>query len=368
MTAADGPTTMNATGRRPTTGPKITTIVWLCVLGVLVVLGPLRGSVAVVVSGQAGGGDLRVTNVREHLQMLTGAGGNIAVLVFPEGVTLVDSGRLEMSDKVLATVRTLSPQPIRYIINTSADPDHTGGNEKVGATGGQITGGNVAGQVSDAADGAEIIAHENVLERMTAPSVKPPLPIRMTPGTTYHTAHLKLSTFYHGDGIELFAAPAAHSDGDTLVYFRRNDVLVTGDVFVPNSYPVIDLARGGSINGEIDALNHVIDLAFPEFRLEGGTLIVPGHGRLCDSADVAYYRDMVTIVRDRVQDLLKKAMTLEQVKAATVTREYDGLYGKNPSWTPDMFVESIYKSLSAGMKPAAAAKPAAPPRSTPIKK
>ena len=262
--------------------------------------------------------------------MLTGAGGNITVLTFPEGVTLVDSGRIEMSDKILAAVRTLTTQPIRYIINTSADPDHTGGNEKVGATGGQITGGNVAGQVSDAAEGAEIIAHENVLERMTAPSVKPPLPIRMTPGTTYHSAHLKLSTFYHGDGIELFSAPAAHTDGDSLVYFRRNDVLVTGDVFVPNSYPVIDLARGGSINGEIDALNHVIDLAFPDFRLEGGTLIVPGHGRLCDSADVAYYRDMVTIVRDRVQDLLKKAMTLEQVKAAKVTREYDGALRQEP--------------------------------------
>jgi glyoxylase-like metal-dependent hydrolase (beta-lactamase superfamily II) len=118
--------------------------------------------------------------VREQLYMLTGAGGNIVALTFPEGVTLVDSGRIEMSDKVLAVVRTLSAQPIRYIINTSADPDHTGGNEKVGATGGQITGGNVAGQVADAAEGAEIIAHENVLDRMTAPSVKPPLPVRMT--------------------------------------------------------------------------------------------------------------------------------------------------------------------------------------------
>ena len=345
-----------------TIGTKRTAVTDLRAVRFSVLLGVLRGSVVLVVSGQAGAGDLRVTKVREQVHMLTGAGGNIAVLIFPEGVTLVDSGRIEMSDKMLATVRTLTTQPIRYIINTSADPDHTGGNEKVGATGGQITGGNVAGQVSDAAEGAEIIAHENVLERMTAPSVKPPLPIRMTPGTTYHAAHLKLSTFYHGDGIELFSAPAAHTDGDSLVYFRRNDVLVTGDVFVPNSYPVIDLARGGSINGEIDALNHIIDLAFPDFRLEGGTLIVPGHGRLCDSADVAYYRDMVTIVRDRVQDLLKKAMTLEQVKAAKVTREYDGFYGNNPNWTPDMFVEAIYKSLSAGMKPPARAPRAAAPK------
>jgi cyclase len=181
---------------------------------------------------------------------------------------------------------------------------------------------------------------------MTAPTVKPPIPVRMTPGTTYHVEHLKLSTFYHGDGIELFSAPAAHTDGDTLVYFRRNDVLVTGDVFNTNQYPVIDVERGGSINGEVDALNHILDIAFPDFRLEGGTLVVPGHGRLCDSADVAYYRDMVTIIRDRVQDMVKKGMTIEQVKASKPTRDYDGLYGSNSAWTPDMFVESVYKSLA----------------------
>ena len=120
----------------------------------------------------------------------------------------------------------------------------------------------------------------------------------------------------------------------------------TGDVFDTTSYPVIDLERGGSINGEIDALNHILDIAFPDFRLEGGTLLVPGHGRLCDSADVAYYRDMVTIVRDRVQDMVKKGMTLEQVKAAkprgTTTRGTD----RHGAWTTDMFVEAAYKSLS----------------------
>ena len=302
------------------------------------------GPVTAVAAAQQS--DIRITKVREHFYMLTGGGGNIAALEFPEGITLVDSGRAEMSTRVLATLRTVSPLPVRYIINTAVDTDHTGGNEKIGAAGGQITGGNVAGQVADAAEGAEIIAHENVLERMTAPSVKPPLPIRMTPGTTYHADHLKLSTLYHGDGIELFTAPAAHTDGDTLVYFRHNDVLVTGDVFTPRSYPVIDLERGGSINGEIDALNHILDLAFPDFRLEGGTLIVPGHGRLCDSADVAYYRDMVTIIRDRVQDLLKKGMTLEQVKAAKLTRDYDGIYGRDAASKPDMFVEAVYRSLS----------------------
>jgi glyoxylase-like metal-dependent hydrolase (beta-lactamase superfamily II) len=141
--------------------------------------------------------------------------------------------------------------------------------------------------------------------------------------------------------------PAAHTDGDSVVYFRHNDILATGDVFTTTGYPMIDVQRGGSINGVVDALNRILDIAFPDFRLEGGTLIIPGHGRICDSADVAYYRDMVTIVRDRVQDMVKKGLTLEQVKAAKPTRDYDPRYGSSSGpWTTDMFVEAVYKSLS----------------------
>jgi cyclase len=289
--------------------------------------------------------DIRILHVRGNVSVLQGAGANITVLTFPAGVTVVDSGAAPMADRVLAAIRTLSTQPIRYIINTSVSADHIGGNEKLAAIGSQITGGNVAGQVGT--DGAEIIAHENVLERMTARSVQPPIPIRATPQTTYHTDQLKLSTVYHGDGIQVFYMPAAHTDGDSLVYFRHNDVLATGDVFSTIGYPMIDLERGGSINGVVDALNRILDVAFPDFRLEGGTLVIPGHGRICDSADVAYYRDMVTIVRDRVQDMVKKGMTIEQVKAARPTSDYDPRYGSTSgSWTTDMFVEAAYKSLS----------------------
>lgn len=294
------------------------------------------GQSAVAQQGQ----DVRILHVRGNVSMLQGAGGNITVLTFPEGVTLVDSGTAQMADKVLAAIRTLSTQPIRYIINTSVGAEHTGGNDKLGAIGSQITGGNVAGQVGT--DGAEIIAHERVLDRMTARDVQPPIPIRAVPQTTYHTDQLKLSTRYHGDGIQVFHVPSAHTDGDSLVYFRHNDILATGDVFTTTNYPVVDVDRGGSINGVVDALNRVLDLAFPDFRLEGGTLVIPGHGRICDSADVAYYRDMVTIVRDRVQDMIKKGMTLEQVKAAKPTRDYDPRYG-----SPDLFVEAAYQSLSA---------------------
>jgi cyclase len=283
--------------------------------------------------------DIRILKVRDHVSMLQTPGGNVTVLMFPEGITLVDSGPADTADKVLAAIRSLSPQPIRYIINTSVDPGHTGGNDRLGSMGAQITGGNVAGQVGT--DGAEIIAHENVLDRMSARTIKPPVPVRAMPQTTYHIDSIKLSTLYHGDGIQVFHVPAAHTDGDSLVYLRHNDVLATGDIFLTTTYPAIDLDRGGSINGVVDGLNRILELAFPDFRLEGGTLIVPGHGRLSDSADVAYYRDMVTIVRDRVQDMIRKGMTLEQVKAARPTRDYDPRYG-----SPDAFVEAAYKSLA----------------------
>ena len=305
-------------------------------------------SAAGVHAGQATVADspIRILKVRGNVSVIQGAGGNITVLAFPEGVTLVDSGAAPMAEKVLAAIRTLSAQPIRYIINTSVTADHVGGNEKLAGTGSQITGGNVSGQVGT--DGAEIIAHERVLDRMIARSVQPPIPIRATPQSTYHTDQLKLSTVYHGDGIQVFHMPAAHTDGDSVVYFRHHDVIAAGDVFDTTGYPMIDLARGGGINGVVDALNRILDVAFPDFRLEGGTLVIPGHGRICDSADVAYYRDMVTIVRDRVQDMVKKGLTLDQVKAARPTRDYDPRYGSTSgAWTTDMFVEAVYKSLSA---------------------
>jgi glyoxylase-like metal-dependent hydrolase (beta-lactamase superfamily II) len=150
--------------------------------------------------------------------------------------------------------------------------------------------------------------------------------------------------FVNGEPVQLFSQPAAHSDGDSLVFFRRSDVVVAGDLFSPVSYPLIDVEKGGGINGEIDALNRILDLTVPADKQEGGTYVIPGHGRLCDEADVLEYRDMVTIIRDRIQDMIKQGMTLEQVKAARPTRDYDPLYGTT-AWTPDMFVEAAYRSL-----------------------
>ena len=282
--------------------------------------------------------NVRILKVRGDVSMIQTPGGNITVLTFPQGVTLVDTGRAEDADAVLQAIRSLSKQPIRYIINTSVDPGHSGGNAKLAPLGIQVTGGNVAGQVGT--DGAEVIAHENVLERMSARTVKPPVPSAAWPQTTYHTDSIKLSTLYHGDGIQVFYAPNAHTDGDSIVWFRHNDVIATGELFSTVAYPSIDVDRGGSVNGVVDGLNKILEIAFPDFRSEGGTLIVPGHGRISDFADVAYYRDMVTIVRDRVQAMVKKGATLEQVKAAKLTQDYDGRYG-----SADAFVDAAYKSL-----------------------
>jgi len=137
-----------------------------------------------------------------------------------------------------------------------------------------------------------------------------------------------------------------------LVFFRRSDVISAGDAFTPDRYPMIDLARGGSIEGMLAGINYILELAVPDINEEGGTMIVPGHGRLCDESDVSDYRDMVTIVRDRVADMVKRKMTLEQVKAAKATRDYDGVYA-TPGHTGDMFVEAVYRSLTsqAGARP-----------------
>jgi glyoxylase-like metal-dependent hydrolase (beta-lactamase superfamily II) len=277
---------------------------------------------------------IHVEPVQHNIYMLVGAGGNTTVQVGPEGVLLVDTQFAPLAPKIMAEIRKLSPGPLRFIINTHVHPDHVGGNAAIAKLAG-----------SDQALPLKIIAHENVLNRLTAPG-QPRFPEEGLPIDEYATPSKSLH--FNGEAVVIYHEPNAHTDGDSLVLFRGSDVISTGDIFTPGGYPFIDVERGGSVAGEIAALNHILQLAVPAKTQEGGTYVIPGHGRICDDADVVEFRDMVVIVRDRVRDMLKKGKTLDEVKAAKLTRDYDPEYVSSNSFvTADRFVEAVYKSLLA---------------------
>jgi glyoxylase-like metal-dependent hydrolase (beta-lactamase superfamily II) len=291
--------------------------------------------------------EIHILPVQGNISMLVGAGGNITLSIGKDGVLLVDTGLAPTSDRVLAAIRELTHKPIRYIINTHIHADHTGGNEKIAAAGSTIAGGNVVGDIgASAQQGATVIAHQAILARMSAPTgSQPAMPSGAWPTDTYSADEKEL--FFNGEAIQMFHEPAAHTDGDTIVFFRRSDVVSTGDLFVTTSFPIVDPERGGNIQGIVKGLNHILDITIPAEKQEAGTYVIPGHGRLCDEADVVEFRDMTTIIRDRVQDMIQKGMTLEQVKAARPTKDYDPRYGAETGfWTTDKFVAAVYKSLS----------------------
>jgi glyoxylase-like metal-dependent hydrolase (beta-lactamase superfamily II) len=277
--------------------------------------------------------DVETVQVAADVYMIGGAGANVTVNVGPQGLFIVDSGSESASAQVIAAIKAISDKPIRYIADTSADIDHVGGNAALRALGQGIR------TREQREEGAVVIAHEAVLNRLSAPTgQQSPTRSDIWPSSTFTTPQQDLA--FNGQAIQLFRLPSAHSDGDTVVFFRRSDVIATGDLFDPTRYPVIDVAHGGSIGGEIDAINWLLDMIVPGEKEEGGTMVVPGHGRVCDESEVMEYRDMLTIVRDRVADLVKKGMTLAQVKAAKPTFEYDPEYGAS-----DAFVEAVFKGV-----------------------
>ena len=284
-----------------------------------------------------------VLRVRGNVYLLVAGGANITAQVGDQGIVLVDSGTAAWSDRVLAALRALSPRPIRYIVNTSATDDRVGGNAALSAAGLNLAAINVPGNFGIASAAAPIIAHEGVLARMSAPTgAQSTYPFAAWPSSTFFG--LKKTLSLNGDGIELLHQPAAHTDGDTVVYFRGSDVVAAGRVYSTTSYPVIDRARGGSAQGVIDALTRILDITIPEFNQQGGTLVVPAHGYIANESDVVEYRNMVAIVRDRIQAMAKAGMSLDAVTAARPTIDYDALYGADTgAWTTDAFIEAVYR-------------------------
>lgn len=282
--------------------------------------------------------------IRPNVHVIFGAGGNVVMLLGEEGVVLIDSGSAAMADQVVAEIRRITKAPVRLIINTSADGDHIGGNARLAREGYNLN----PNAFNLGTQAAGVLAHENVLTRVSAPTgQQAAFPVAAWPTDTYIA---KVHSMYVNDeGIQLIHQPAAHSDGDTVVFLRRADVVVTGDIIDLRRFPVIDIDAGGSVQGELDALNRLIELAIPAMPFiykEGRTFIVPGHGRIADHAELVEYRDMVTIVRDRIKSMIDKRMTLEQIKAANPTQGYRTRYGSDSGpWTTDMFVEAVYNGL-----------------------
>ena len=341
--------------------------------------------VPVAYAQQAAGG-LQVLPVRGNVFMIMGGGAHVTLSAGIDGMLLVDTGSAAMADAMLAKIKEIgtmvaaapmrlttcvgptcyppgtsasftpwgfaspsynaivaSPaplKPLRWIIQTHFDPDHVGGTPILAAAGSSYAGGNlttILGQAG-AEEGATLIAQENVLRRMTETNY----PENAWALETFYTPIYKMSQFINGEGIVVYHAPAAITDGDSFVHFRYSDVISAGDVYTSDRYPMIDVAKGGTIQGVIDGLNKILEIAVPEFRHQGGTMIIPGHGRIGDSADVAIYRNMVSILRDRIRELIKEGKSLQEIKAFKPTLDYDGVYG-----SPDRFIEAVYQNLTA---------------------
>ena len=293
-------------------------------------------------------GEIQVLPVQGNVHVLIGAGANITVQAGEDGVLMVDTGLASMSAKVIAAMRSISTRPLRYIINTTDGADHTGGNAAIADIGETIPfrEPNYTAGPQGALDvgRASVISYYTVLHKMSAPTGKTaPIPEAGWPDNTYSIEQKRL---YFNDEPVVIMHQTANSDGNSIVLFRKSDVLSAGDILDLTGYPVIDLSAGGTVQTMVDALNRLIDVVVPRANAAGGTMVIPGHGRIADHAEIVYYRDMMTIIRDRVQDMIKKGMTLEQVKAARPSRDWDARFGRDTgAWTTSMFVEAVYQSL-----------------------
>ncbi len=300
-----------------------------------------------VLSGPAPG-EVEVLPVAGKVFMISNAGANITVQAGDQGMLMVDTGTAAMSGKVIAALKTLSQRPLRYIVNTSHYADHAGGNAAVAATGEIIPfrDPNYTAGPQGALDikKASVISYLTVFHTIAGATGAAALPEAGWPDNTFSTELKRLS--FNDEPVVIMHRPSV-TEGNSVVLFRKSDVIAAGDLLDLTGFPRIDVGAGGSIASVVDSLNALIDVTVPLDNASGGTLVIPGHGRIADHAEVAYYRDMTTIVRDRVADMIKQKMTLAQVKAARPTRDWDSRYGRTTGpWTTEMFVDAVYRSLS----------------------
>jgi glyoxylase-like metal-dependent hydrolase (beta-lactamase superfamily II) len=302
---------------------------------------PLR--TLVQVWGQEG-----MVTTQNGVYVLQGPDGNVTLFTGPEGSVVIDASKKPQAAALVAKLKELNGpnRPIRFFFATNGDAERIESGVEVRRSGKAIFGGNMAAQASDLANEAVYMSHENVLNRVSGVSGDAALGDELWPKETY--AEDEYDFHLNGEGVQFFHIPSAHTDGDSIVFFRRSDVIVAGDLWDTGAYPRIDTKHGGSINGLLAGLTRIIQMTIPGNKQEGGTLVVPGRGRPGDEGEVVEYRDMLTIIRDRIKDMADKGMTLEQVKAAKPTFDYDGRYGSNAGpWTTDMFITAVYE----GVKP-----------------
>ena len=286
-------------------------------------------------------GTIEVMKIQGNVWMIGGAGGNIAVQAGEQGIVVVDTGANGLTDRVIAAIRGISTRPIRYVINTSIAGQHVGGNTALSV----LPGGSTAATARGATP--SLLAQENVLTRMSRPDSagQAPLPSTAWPTDGYYAP--RRGFIFNGEAIDVIHAPSAHSDGDSFVYFRGSNVLVTGDLLTSTSLPLVNRALGGTYAGVLASLNAMLDVSVSDDLAEGGTYIIPGHGRLFDTADLVEYRDMAQIISDRVKKLADDGKTLAQVKAGKPVFGWEGRYSR-PEWTADMLIEAIYPEFAPG--------------------
>ena len=264
--------------------------------------------------------------LRGGVYMLTGAGGNIGLSTGSDAAFLIDDQYAPLTPKIIAAVAAITSQPVKFVINTHWHGDHTGGNENLGIT------------------GVLIVAHDNVRKRMSVEQFNdvfnrrtPPSPAAALPLVTFNDT----VTFHiNGDDVVIFHVAPAHTDGDAVVYFTKANVIHMGDTFFASGYPFVDVSSGGNVSGVVLAADRALAVCNPQ------TIVIPGHGPVSDCAGLKAYRDMVATLRDRVRAGMQRGRTLDQLKADSLSKDFDPKWGKG-FIQPAVFTELIYRSLNA---------------------